>query len=174
MLACALVLGLLSACVPTELSSTEPTPVPAPTPAPLPSPTDLPLVVVVSTGNSQAAVASVVVAVDEAGERALEELLGVSLPKLGPMEQRLAVFQGQQATAGYAVRVHRIHLAGRRLRVEVIWSVPGPQDVTAQVLTSPATVIRLDEPLPSGSLEVVVLDQNGRERIRTTTVLPER
>lgn len=83
-------------------------------------------------------------------------------------ELALIIDMGEQRTAGYAVEVTGINLAGGD-EVELTLRVtqPGPGDFVAQVLTHPYAVARIPRVgLRSGAITVVARDQSGREITR--------
>jgi len=94
---------------------------------------------------------------------------GASEPRIDAVADgdrwRITVYQGQQTTGGYEIRVQRIVVAGAELRVVARFVVPPPGAVTIQVLTSPAHAVSV------GGVtfdHAILMDQDGRERARVT------
>jgi hypothetical protein len=80
----------------------------------------------------------------------------------------VAVFQGQQNTGGYSVRITAIERSGDQLTVRATFGVPGPGAIVTQVLTSPAHVVSISSVDASGLREAILVDDSGAERARTS------
>jgi protease stability complex PrcB-like protein len=80
----------------------------------------------------------------------------------------IAVFAGSQRTGGYGIRVTRVDRAGDTLTVRAMFSVPAPDSVTIQVLTSPADLVSIDRRSAAAARDVVLVDQTAAERARGT------
>jgi len=93
---------------------------------------------------------------------------------LGPLASKvdgrlyIGVFAGAQRTGGYGVRVVRIDRAGDTLTVRAMFSVPAPDALTIQVLTSPANLVSIDRQQAASAREIVLIDQSAAERARGT------
>ena len=80
----------------------------------------------------------------------------------------IAVFAGAQRTGGYGIRVVRVDRAGDMLTVRAMFSVPAPDALTIQVLTSPAHLVSIDRQAAAGARDIVLVDQSAAERARGT------
>lgn len=78
----------------------------------------------------------------------------------------VAVFQGQQRTGGFAIRVTRIERDGDRLVVRAIFASPLPNAIVSQALSSPVHIVSISASALSGVREAVLLDDSGAERAR--------
>ena len=78
----------------------------------------------------------------------------------------LAAFAGSQRTGGYDIRVARVDRSGDTLTVRAMFTVPPPDALTIQVLTSPAHLVSIDRRAAASAREVVLLDQSAAERAR--------
>jgi protease stability complex PrcB-like protein len=78
----------------------------------------------------------------------------------------VAVFQGQQRTGGFAIRVTRIERDGDRLVVRAIFASPLPNAIVSQALSSPVHIVSISASALSGVREAVLLDDTGAERAR--------
>lgn len=76
---------------------------------------------------------------------------------------RISVYQGEQPSGGYAIRIERITRAGDELRVHAAFITPAPGAIVTQALTSPSHTVIVDE----GASVVVLYDLTGAERART-------
>jgi hypothetical protein len=74
----------------------------------------------------------------------------------------VTVFQGQQRTGGFSVHVDAVTIDGGTLRVRATFAKPPPDAIVTAALTSPSHTVAV----PIGFTEVVVVDQDGRERAR--------
>jgi hypothetical protein len=81
----------------------------------------------------------------------------------------VAVFQGQQRTGGYAIRINAIERRGDQLVVRATFDAPGPGAIVTQVLTSPAHVVSITSADAAGLREAILIDDNGAERARINT-----
>jgi hypothetical protein len=80
----------------------------------------------------------------------------------------IAVFQGEQRTGGYAVRIEVIERSGATLTIRSTFSEPPRDALTIQVITSPAHLVSVAADAISGVGDAVVVDQSGAERARVT------
>lgn len=80
----------------------------------------------------------------------------------------VAVFQGQQSTGGYAVRINAIERRGDQLVVRATFGAPGPSAIVTQVLTSPAHVVSIASADTTGLREAILIDDSGTELARTS------
>jgi hypothetical protein len=85
-----------------------------------------------------------------------------------PRDGRLyiGVFAGSQRTGGYAIGVAGVDRAGDAVIVRGVLTVPAPDALTIQVLTSPACLVSIDRRAAAGAHAVVLLDQSAAERAR--------
>lgn len=74
----------------------------------------------------------------------------------------ITAYQGQQNTGGHAIQVEKATVSGTVLTVQARFTTPPPGAIVTQVLTSPAHTIGV----PFAPDEVILLDQDGRERAR--------
>jgi hypothetical protein len=81
----------------------------------------------------------------------------------------VAVFQGQQNTGGYSIRITAIERRGDQLVVRATFSSPGAGAMVTQVLTSPAHVASIPAADAIGLREAILQDESGTERARVTT-----
>lgn len=80
----------------------------------------------------------------------------------------VGAFQGAERTGGHAIAIDRITRDGDRLVIRATFTVPSPGGIVTQVLTSPAHVVAIASGDMAGVRTVVLLDQSGAERARTT------
>jgi hypothetical protein len=80
----------------------------------------------------------------------------------------VAVFQGQQSTGGYAVRINAIERRGDQLVVRATFGAPGPGAIVTQVLTSPAQVVSIASADATGVREAILIDDGGAVLARTS------
>lgn len=87
-------------------------------------------------------------------------LIGISepTPAAGPELLLLLVSRGEQPTPGYGFELDGASRDGGLLSLEVRWRTPDPDQVLAQMLTSPCLVVGLE---PGGFERVRAVDQNG-------------
>jgi hypothetical protein len=85
--------------------------------------------------------ATIVVGVSDASRAIIARLA----PNAAAPDGRVlvAVFQGQQRTGGYAIRVTRVERRGDQLVVSATFGSPGPGAIVTQALTSPAHVVSI-------------------------------
>ena len=81
----------------------------------------------------------------------------------------IAVFQGQQRTGGYGIRVTRVERRGDQLVVSATFSQPKPDDIVTQAFTSPAHIVSIAAADATGLREAVLIDGSGAERARINT-----
>lgn len=75
---------------------------------------------------------------------------------------RITVYQGEQRSGGYAIRIERITRLADELRVHAAFSEPDKDALVTMALTSPAHTVSVDET----AAVVVLYDTNGAERAR--------
>ena len=80
----------------------------------------------------------------------------------------VAVFQGQQPTGGFTIRVTGIERSGERLIVHVILTKPLDNAFVTQSLTSPLHVVSISASDASGLRDAVLLDETGAELARAS------
>lgn len=78
----------------------------------------------------------------------------------------VAVFQGQQRTGGFAIRVTRIERDGDRLVVRAIFARPLDNATVTQALSSPVHIVSIATSVLSGVRQAALLDDAGVERAR--------
>jgi hypothetical protein len=118
------------------------------------------------TATSQAGHASgatLVVGVSDASRAIIARLAPNAAAPDGVL---VAVFQGQQRTGGYAIRVTRVERRGDQLVVRATFGSPGPGAIVTQALTSPAHVVSIAAADGAGLREAVLIDETGSERAR--------
>lgn len=79
----------------------------------------------------------------------------------------VAVFQGQQRTGGFAIRVTRIERDGDRLVVRAVFARPLDNTTVTQALSSPVHIVSIATSVLSGVRQAALLDDTGVERART-------
>jgi hypothetical protein len=60
----------------------------------------------------------------------------------------IAVFMGERATGGHAIRVERVARSADELLVEVVLQMPGPECVTTQAFTQPYQIVLVPQTAP--------------------------
>ena len=75
---------------------------------------------------------------------------------------RITVYQGEQRSGGYAIRIERMTRLGDELRVHAAFSAPAKDALVTMALTSPAHTVSVDET----AAVVVLYDTSGAERAR--------
>ncbi|MGH2378853.1 MAG: protease complex subunit PrcB family protein [Candidatus Limnocylindria bacterium] len=116
-------------------------------------------------GQSTPAIA---VAVDAGTKAELDRIAGSARP-VPEGRLAIAVFQGDQRTGGYTVRVERVTLrTAATLEVHAVFTSPAADAVVTQVLTSPAHIVTVARADVSGVDRVVLLDQAGEQRASVT------
>jgi hypothetical protein len=105
----------------------------------------------------------IVVAADAEGRRTLERLAG---PRPAVPEDRvvIGVFQGQQRTGGYSVKVERVVRTSATLEVRAAFASPPADAIVIQVLTSPAHVVSVARADVTGVDRIVLVDSGGAQR----------
>jgi len=132
-------------------------------------PTWLPIAFTEVTTTSQArhdTGATLVVGTSDASRATIQRLVPSATVSAGRV--MVAVFQGQQRTGGYTIRVTGVERRGDQLAVRAAFSAPGPGAIVTQALTSPAHVVSIAAADATGLREGVLLDETGTERARTT------
>jgi PrcB C-terminal len=82
----------------------------------------------------------------------------------------IAVFAGSQRTGGYNVRVQTVERTGDRLVIHARFASPSPGTLTIQVITSPAQLISIPAASATNLHEIVLIDESGAERARSTVI----
>ena len=111
---------------------------------------------------------AIAVAVDAAAKTELAALATTDKPV---PEGRIAfaVFQGQQRTGGYSVRVDKVtRRTATTLEVRAVFTAPGPDALVIQVLTSPVHIVSVASADVSGVDRVVLLDSAGKQQASVT------
>jgi len=80
----------------------------------------------------------------------------------------VVVFQGQQPTGGFTVRITRIERTGERLIVHATFAKPLDNAFVTQALTSPLHVVSISTADASGLRDAVLLDETGAEVARAS------
>lgn len=110
----------------------------------------------------------VVVAADAQARAGLERLVGPQRP-IADGRVAIGVFQGQQRTGGYAIKVERVvRRTATTLEVRAAFSSPPPDAIVIQVLTSPAHVVSVARADAAGVDRVVLVDAGGAQRASVT------
>lgn len=81
----------------------------------------------------------------------------------------IAVFQGQQRTGGYSVKVDKVtRRTATTLEVRAVFTAPAADAIVIQVLTSPAHIVSVASADVSGVDRVVLIDAAGEQRASVT------
>jgi protease stability complex PrcB-like protein len=81
----------------------------------------------------------------------------------------IAVFQGQQRTGGYSVRVEKMTLrTATTLEVRAVFTAPATDAIVTQVLTSPAHIVSVAQVDVTGVDRVVLVDASGKQQASVT------
>jgi hypothetical protein len=80
----------------------------------------------------------------------------------------IAVFQGQQPTGGFTVRITRIERSGERLVVHATFTKPLDNAFVTQALTSPLHLVSISVSDAAGLRDAVLLDDTGAEVARAS------
>lgn len=116
-------------------------------------------------GQSTPAVA---VAVEPQAKAELERLAPAERPIAGD-RVAIAVFQGEQRTGGYSVRVEAItRRTATTLEVRAVFTAPAPDAIVIQVLTSPAHIVSVARADVVGVDRVVLVDASGSQKASVT------
>ena len=78
----------------------------------------------------------------------------------------VAVFEGQQPTGGFSIRVTRIERDGGRLIVRAVFGKPLDNSTNTEAPTSPTHIVSIAGSEISGVREAVLVDETGAERAR--------
>ena len=78
----------------------------------------------------------------------------------------VAVFQGQQRTGGFAIRITTIERDGDRLVVRAIFAKPLENAIVTQALSSPVHIVSISTSALAGLRQAVLVDDTGAERAR--------
>jgi len=100
---------------------------------------------------------------DAAAVQAWQQARGIELAPL-PRGPFALVEMGERPTGGYGFAISRI--AGRRgdaLVLHATFVAPRADDMTTQALTQPCVLVSI----PDGYSEILLLDQDGRQRARS-------
>jgi hypothetical protein len=112
--------------------------------------------------------AAIAVAVDAAARTELAAL--VTIEKTVPEGRiAIAVFQGQQRTGGYSVKVDKVtRRTATTLEVRAVFTAPAADAIVIQVLTSPAHIVSVAAADASGVDRVVLVDAAGKQQASVT------
>lgn len=111
---------------------------------------------------------AIAVAVDAAARTELAAFVAIDRP-VPEGRIAIAVFQGEQRTGGYSVRVEKItRRTATTLEVRAAFAAPGPEAVVIQALTSPVHVVSVAAADVSGVDRVVLVDSAGKQRASVT------
>lgn len=111
---------------------------------------------------------AIAVAVDAAAKTELAALAATDRP-VPEGRIAIAVFQGQQRTGGYSVKVDKVtRRTATTLEVRAIFTAPGPDAVVTQALTSPAQIVSVANVDVSGVDRVVLVDSAGKQQASVT------
>ncbi len=135
--------------------------------SPTPSTRSVAFAEVAATSQAHDAGTALVVGTTDASRVTIARLVPNATASSGRV--LVAVFQGQQNTGGYSVRITAIERSGDQLTVRATFGVPGPGAIVTQALTSPAHVVSIAAADTTGVREAVLLDETGIERARATT-----
>lgn len=81
----------------------------------------------------------------------------------------IVVFQGQQRTGGYSVKVESItRRTATTLEVRAVFSAPAADAIVTQVLTSPAHIVSVARADVTGVDRVVLVDSAGKQQASVT------
>jgi len=78
----------------------------------------------------------------------------------------VAVFEGQQPTGGFSIRVTRIERDGGRLIVRAVFGKPLDNSTNTEAPTAPTHIVSIAGSEISGVREAVLVDETGAERAR--------
>ena len=122
---------------------------------------------VAATSQSGVDAPSLVVGTNAASRAIISRLL----PNAGAQPDRvlIAVFQGEQRTGGYGVRITSIERANDQLLVTATFTEPKLDSIVTQALTSPAHIVSIAAADAKDVKVAVLLDQSGAERARINT-----
>jgi hypothetical protein len=122
----------------------------------------------VSQSGIEQSTPAIAVAVDSQAKAELEALARPGRPV--PDDRiAIAVFQGEQRTGGYSVKVERITLrTATTLEITAVFSEPPSDAIVIQVLTSPAHIVSVARADVSGVDRVVLVDASGKQRASVT------
>lgn len=135
--------------------------------SPTPSPRSIAFTEVATTSQArQAPGVTIIVGTSDALRAAIAQQVPGATAAAGRVT--VAVFQGQQSTGGYAVRINAIERRGDQLVVRATFGTPGPGAIVTQVLTSPAHVVSIASVDATGLREAILIDDSGAERTRAT------
>jgi len=135
--------------------------------SPTPASRSIPFTEVTTTSRARHDTgATLVVGTSDASRATIERLVPSATVSAGRV--MVAVFQGEQRTGGYAIRVSAIERRGDQILVRATFSAPGPGAIVTQALTSPAHVVSIAAADATGLRDGVLLDETGTERARVT------
>ena len=78
----------------------------------------------------------------------------------------VAVFQGEQRSGGFSIRIERIERSGDQLVVHATFTEPAPGSMNTMALTSPVHVVSIAAADAKDVKLAVLLDSTGAERAR--------
>jgi hypothetical protein len=111
---------------------------------------------------------AIAVAVDAAAKTELAALVTTDKP-VPEGRIAIAVFQGEQRTGGYSVRVDKVtRRTATTLEVRAVFTAPAADAIVTQVLTSPAHIVSVASADVSGVDRVVLVDTAGKQRASVT------
>lgn len=122
----------------------------------------------VSQSGIEQATPAIAVAVDAAAK---VELAGLAATERPVPEGRIAiaVFQGQQRTGGYSVKVEKVtRRTATTLEVRAVFTAPAADAIVTTVLTSPAHIVSVAQADTTGVDRVVLVDAAGKHRASVT------
>jgi protease stability complex PrcB-like protein len=139
----------------------------SPSPSPSASPRSIAFTEVASTSQArQVSGVSLAVGTTDATRATIAQQVPGATAAAGRVT--VAVFQGQQSTGGYAVRIDAIERRGDQLVVRATFGAPGPGAIVTQVLTSPAQVVSIASADATGLREAILVDHRGTEMARAS------
>lgn len=111
---------------------------------------------------------AIAVAVDSGAKVELGQLASIERP-VPEGRIAIAVFQGQQRTGGYSVKVEKVtRRTATTLEVRAVFTAPAVDAIVIQVLTSPAHIVSVASADVTGVDRVVLVDAEGEQRASVT------
>lgn len=111
---------------------------------------------------------AIAVAVDAAAKAELAALATTAEP-VAEGRIAIAVFQGEQRTGGYSVKVDKVtRRTATTLEVRAVFTAPGADAIVIQVLTSPFHVISVAGADVTGVDRVMLVDAAGKQHASVT------
>lgn len=122
----------------------------------------------VSQSGIEQSTPAIAVAVDSEAKVELASLATAERP-VPEGRIAIAVFQGQQRTGGYSVKVDKVtRRTATTLEVRAVFSSPAADAIVIQVLTSPAHIVSVASADVTGLDRVVLIDAAGEQRASVT------